>query len=120
MQQEDFDWDWEAASKEMLTAMKVWRQEHPRATWVEMEQELDRRLRQLRGAMLADMAQASALADIRALAPEERPVCPHCGRALGPRGQETRTLQTDGDQEITLTRSYAVCPHCKVGFFPPG
>jgi hypothetical protein len=119
MQLEDFDQDWEAASKEMLTAMKVWRHEHPRATWVEMEQELDRRLRQLRGAMLEDMAHASALVDIRALSQEERPVCPYCGRPLGPRGQATRTLQTDGDHEITLTRSYAICPHCNVGVFPP-
>jgi RNase P subunit RPR2 len=120
MQQEDFDRDWEAASKEMLTEMKAWRRAHPRATWAEMEQELDRRLRQLRGEMLEDMAQASALADVRALAEAERPVCPHCRAHLGPRGQETRTLRTDGDHEITLTRSYAVCPHCHTGFFPPG
>jgi hypothetical protein len=119
MQQEDFDRDWEAASKEMLTEMKAWRRAHPRATWVEMEQELDRRLRQLRGEMLEDMAQASALADIGALGEGERPRCPHCQAALGPRGQERRTLQTDGAQEINLTRSYAVCPHCHTGFFPP-
>jgi hypothetical protein len=120
MQQADFDQDWEAASKEMLTEMKAWRQAHPRATWAEMEAELDRRLRELRGEMLEDMAQASQLADLRVLAEEERPKCPHCGRHLGPRGQEERVLKTDGDHKITLTRSYAVCPHCRTGFFPPG
>ncbi|MDF1513186.1 MAG: hypothetical protein P1S60_05190 [Anaerolineae bacterium] len=120
MQQEDFDEDWEAASKELLVGMKEWRREHPRATWVEMEQELDRRMRQLRGEMLEDMAHASSLADVRGLAEEDRPVCCHCGEHLGPRGQERRTLKTDGNHEITLTRSYAVCPHCHTGFFPPG
>jgi uncharacterized protein with PIN domain len=119
VQQEDFDKDWEAASKELLTEMRAWRREHPGATWMEMEQELDRRLRKLRGEMLEDMAHASPLADVRALAEEDRPVCPHCGEHLGPRGQETRTLKTDGDHEISITRSYVVCPHCRTGFFPP-
>jgi NADH pyrophosphatase NudC (nudix superfamily) len=119
MEQKDFDEDWEAASKELLTEMKAWRREHPRASWAEMEGELDRRLRKLRSEMLEDMAQASALANVRALPVEERPVCPHCGRHMGPRGQETRTLKTNGDHEITLTRSYVVCPHCRTGVFPP-
>lgn len=119
MRQEDFDQDWEAASRELFTEIKAWRGEHPHASWAEMEEELDRRLRRLRGEMLEDLAHASPLTDIRALAPEARPVCSHCGKHLGPRGQETRTLQTDGDHTITLTRSYAVCPHCHTGFFPP-
>lgn len=119
MQQEEFDRDWEAAGREMLIGMKAWRLEHPKATLAEMEQELDRRMRELRGVMLEDMAHASHMVNIQALAASERPVCPHCGAPLGPRGQERRTLKTDGDQEITLTRSYAVCPQCKTGFFPP-
>jgi YgiT-type zinc finger domain-containing protein len=119
MQPEDFDRDWEAASKELLTGMKTWRQAHPHATLVEIEAELDRRMRALRGEMLEDLAQASQLADLRGVAEAERPVCPQCGARLGPRGQETRTLRTDGDHKITLERSYAVCPHCQTGFFPP-
>lgn len=120
MRQEDFDRDWEAASKELLTGMKAWRLAHPKATLAEIERALDRRMRELRGEMLEDLAQASDVADVRALSEEERPVCLHCGRRLGPRGQERRVLETDGDQEITLMRSYAVCPHCKAGIFPPG
>jgi RNase P subunit RPR2 len=119
MQQADFDEDWEAASKELLTEMKAWRREHLHASWAEMEAELDRRLRKLRGEMLEDMAHASPLADVRVLAQEERPVCPHCGERMGPRGQATRTLKTEGDHAIALTRSYVVCPHCRTGFFPP-
>ena len=122
MRQEDFDRDWEAAGKELLTRMKAWRLAHPKATLDEIERALDKRMRELRGEMLEDIAQASDLADVRAQPEAERPVCPKCGARLGPRGQEQRTLETDGDQRITLTltRSYAVCPECKAGFFPPG
>lgn len=120
MRQEDFDRDWEAASKEVLLGIKAWRLAHPKATLDEMERELNRRMRELRGVMLEDMAQASDLADVRALPEAERPVCPQCGAHLGPRGQEEVRLKTEGDQAITLTRSYAVCPHCHTGFFPPG
>ena len=120
MRQEDFDRDWEAASKELLTEMKAWRKAHGQATLTEIEDELDRRMQELRGEMLEDMAQASDLADVGLLAEGERPVCPHCGRRMGPRGQGERALKTNGDQEIVIKRSYAVCPHCHTGIFPPG
>lgn len=120
MTQADFDADWERASKELLTGMKQWRQAHPHATLSAIEQELDRRMQQLRGEMLADLAHASPLRDVRALPEAERPVCPQCGAHLGPRGQKTRQLSTTGNATLTLQRSYAVCPHCQVGFFPPG
>jgi hypothetical protein len=120
MAQTDFDTDWERASKELLTGMKAWRQTHPRATLNAIEQELDRRLHHLRAEMLADLAQASALTDIRTLPEVARPVCPECGARLGSRGQKARTLNTTGNEGLTLQRSYAVCPHCQVGFFPPG
>ena len=119
MEQADFDADWEQASQELLTGMKAWRVAHPRATLSAIEEELDRRLNQLRAEMLEDLAQASALADISTLSEKERPVCPECGTRLGPRGQKARQLRTSGDESITLQRSYAVCPHCEVGLFPP-
>jgi hypothetical protein len=40
MRQEDFDQDWEAASTELLTAMKAWRKVHGKATLSEIEAEL--------------------------------------------------------------------------------
>ena len=120
MGQADFDADWERASKELLTGMKEWRVAHPKATLSAIEAELDRRMNQLRAEMLEDLAQASALTDVRVLPEDERPVCPQCGAHLGPRGQKTRTLSTTGNESITIQRSYAVCPHCQVGLFPPG
>ena len=116
----DFDARWQALSYEVLSKMKGWRLEHPRATFSEMETALDERLDRQRARMLEDMALASEVADLRLVPPAERPACAQCGTRLGPRGKGKRHLQTEGDQEIVLNRSYGVCPTCKVGFFPSG
>ena len=114
----DFDARWRALSEEVLSEMKEWRLQHPRATLSEMEAALDERLARQRARMLEDMALASEVADLGQVPMEERPTCPHCGRPLGSRGKEERHLQTVGDQGLILKRSYGVCPTCKVGFFP--
>ena len=120
MSQADFDKEWDVLSNELMNGMKEWRLQHPKATLREMEAALDQRMAQLRAKMLEDMAMASKQADISQIPREERPVCPECGIVLGPRGQHKRHLQTNGHAEIELKRSYAVCPKCKTGFFPPG
>ena len=120
MTREDFDARWRALSDEVLNGMKEWRLQHPRATLSEMEAALDERLTRQRARMLEDMAQASAATDLSQVPREERPTCPQCGTPLGPRGKGKRHLQTTGGQEITLERSYGVCPTCGVGFFPSG
>jgi sRNA-binding protein len=116
----DFDAQWRGLSEEVLSEVKEWRMQHPRATLSEMEAALDERLARQRARMLEDMALASEVADLRQVPMEERPTCPHCDRPLGARGKEERHLQTVGDQELTLNRSYGVCPTCEVGFFPSG
>ncbi len=50
--------------------------------------------------------------------PAERPTCPTCGVALHPRGKRTRRLRTAGG-EITIARTYGICPVCGTGLFPP-
>ncbi len=120
MMKADFDTRWRALSDKVQSEMKGWRMQHPRATLSEMETALDKRLDRQRAQMLEDMALASEVADLGLVSPEERPACPHCGTRLGPRGKGKRQLQTEGDQKITLNRSYGVCPTCKVGFFPSG
>ena len=120
MTKADFDARWCELSEQVLSGVKEWRLQHPRATLREMEVALDERLAKQRARMLEDMARASEMADLNQVAPEERPKCPGCGGALGPRGLRKRRLETTGGQEITLERSYAVCPTCEVGFFPSG
>ena len=116
----DFDAGWHSLSQEVLNEMKEWRIGSPRATFSEMETALDEQLDRQRAQMLEDMALASEVADLSILPAAERPKCPECGSPLQPRGKQERHLQTEGDEQITLRRSYGVCPTCKVGFFPSG
>ena len=113
----DFAKRWLELSEEVVTGMKEWRLQHPRATWREIEVALDERLGRLRARMLQDVAMASAKADWVA---GEAPCCPECGAELEGRTKAARHLQTHGGQEIELLRRYGVCPACGAGIFPPG
>ncbi len=100
--------------------MADWRAAHPRATLSEIEEALDARLNQLRARVLADLALASTAADVQAATREERPRCERCGTVLQARGQSERGVVTQGGAEVRLRRSYATCPRCGDGTFPPG
>jgi YgiT-type zinc finger domain-containing protein len=111
---------WRQLSEQITTGMCEWRDQHPKATLREMETELDTRWAHVRARMLQDMAHlsdAAAWADSPRL---QHPTCPECGERLQERGQQPRTLLTHGGQDLTLTRSYGVCPACGAGLFPPG
>jgi hypothetical protein len=111
---------WQALTDEVLTGMKEWRLQHPRASLREIEAALDERLSRVRARMLQDLALASAAADVSAAEAGERPVCPRCGGSLEARGQHPRELTTYHERTIRLERSYASCPACETGLFPPG
>lgn len=116
-------WDetkWEALAAEAFLGMREWRLQHPKATFKEIEQALDARLGALRARMLQDVALASAAADVGATRAADRPPCPACGGRLAARGQDTRAVLTAHGQRVTLARSYAGCPACGAGLFPPG
>jgi hypothetical protein len=107
------DWLTEAASRFRVIA--DWRQAHPQATWDELETAVDAELAALRAKVLQDTALASDAVDLRTA----RPPCPRCGAPLQAAGSRTRHLRTDHDQPIALTRTYARCPVCGTGLFPP-
>jgi hypothetical protein len=109
--------NWEALSQEILSGIREWRLQHPKATLHEIELALDERLAPLRARMLQDVALQSHATDLAASS--ERPICVLCGTALVVRGKRARQLKTSGGQNITLERSYALCPTCKKGLFPP-
>jgi ribosomal protein L34E len=118
MDREAVDPSAEALSYDILTGMREWREQHPDATLVEIEQALDQRWYRVRARMLQDLALRSTAASWQPNA-AERPRCPDCGRPLIRRGAQPRHLKTHGGHTLTLTRSYGYCPTCKTGHFPP-
>ena len=104
---------WNGLSGEIISGMAEWRQQHPKATFREIEEEVDKRLAVLRVRMLSDAAISGAQANGVG-------VCPHCGMKLEKKGKKKRKLPTRGGQEVELEREYGVCPKCGQGIFPPG
>jgi predicted RNA-binding Zn-ribbon protein involved in translation (DUF1610 family) len=94
--------------EEVMSEMKEWCLQHPKATLRQIEQALDDRLAKLRARMLQEAALASAAADIKAAQDAERPACPKCGARLEGRGTAVRQLTTQHNQTLALARSYNV------------
>ncbi len=120
MEAEDIGQTWQGLSEEVITGIREWRLQNPKATFTEIETELDLRLAKLRARMLQDAALASSSTDWSSNQPGEKPACPDCGEELVSWGKRRRRLQTLGRQEVTLERQYGVCPACGGKLFPPG
>ena len=110
---------WHQLTQEVMSGMRDWRLEHPKATLREIETELDARLNRMRARMLENLALASAATDWTDAPAADQPTCPDCGQPLQLRGSDIRTLQTQGGQELQLERQYGTCPACGAGLFPP-
>jgi hypothetical protein len=110
---------WHQLTEEITQAMSEWREQHPKATLREIESELDARLAHARARLLEDLAMTSSAASWQQAPRLHSPPCPECGKVLDQRGSHPRTLLTQGDQQLTLQRSYGVCPACGAGLFPP-
>ncbi len=108
---------WEKLAQEVLSGMKDWRVQHPRATFAEIEEAVEEQVARMRARMLEEVVQWR-----EAQAAEQRQDmrCHGCGRELQERGKHVRHVTTQGNQQIELERSYRYCPTCQVGFFPPG
>ena len=111
---------WGEGAGPMWAELVAWREAHPKATFNEIEAELDRQMNQLRARVLGDLALASATADVQAASVEERPRCERCGAVLQAQGQEERGVVTHGGVEVRLARSYTTGPRCGDRSFPPG
>ena len=107
------------ASDQFRERLDSWRAAHPRATMREIELAIDEQLAALRADLVTDLSQRSPLRDISSMAEDERPRCERCQTPLIARGKQRRRLRGPGDQLATLDRSYAVCPRCDLGVFPP-
>jgi predicted RNA-binding Zn-ribbon protein involved in translation (DUF1610 family) len=111
--------EWRGLSEEVIIGMSEWRDQHPKATLREIEEEIDKWLAVLRARMISDAAMNSASTEWQV--GEKVVVCPKCAVALTKKGKKKRKLQTRGGREIELERreAYGVCPECGQGIFPP-
>lgn len=118
MKREEIKEKWRGKSEDIISGMLEWRIQHPKATFREIEAEVDQRLSELRVRMITDAALSSASADWGVDGKAE--VCPNCGAELVQKGKKRRKLQTREGQEVELEREYGECPKCGQGIFPPG
>lgn len=119
-QWEELDVRWQREAEAILTGVKEWRQQHPRATLREIEEAVDERLNAARAHLLEELALTSRAADLQDKQLGERPRCPTCGTVLEPRGKQRRSVQVHGGHTLNLERDYAGCSACQTGLFPPG
>lgn len=110
---------WYAKSVEILTEIKAWRQAHPKATFVEIEEQVHTRLMELEAQVLQEAASASESREWSLSTETSAPLCPTCAVPLQSRGKRERTLRGNGGQSVTLKRTYGICPRCGAGLFPP-
>ena len=89
---------WQGRSEEMNADIAEWREQHPRATFREIESEIERRLNEYRAKVMADTANQSTSAELKEGA--DGPECPRCGARLAGRGRKKRKLQTRGGQAV--------------------
>jgi hypothetical protein len=92
----------------------AWYQEHPEATFDEMEAELGKQRRAILGSFLELSLRQGDLG-----ATPEAPSCSQCGKPMVFKGypkKEVHGLEAD----TKIPRAYYVCPTCEIGLFPPG
>ena len=107
----------EKMALEIISGMKEWRVENPKATFVEIERETMRRMAELQARLIEEIVETSGA---RSWEDGCEPNCPECGSKMKGEGKHNRSLQASGGGEVEIEREYAKCPECELGIFPPG
>jgi predicted RNA-binding Zn-ribbon protein involved in translation (DUF1610 family) len=92
--------------------LAAWRRAHPRATLLEIEQQVDRQLAGLRTDLVTEVVGAAEAAT-------ERPACPGCGAAMERAGSRSRRLTAPHNEVWVLAGTRYRCPACGAGLSPP-
>lgn len=103
-----------AAAEQMYEQLEAWYEQHPQASFGEIEAEARQRRRELMGSALATLINGR---DTGYQA--ERPRCEACGQGMEFEGYRRWGIAgLEGD--TALQRAYYVCPTCeRQTFFPP-
>jgi hypothetical protein len=99
------------APAELRARMSAWCQDHPQATFADLEVEATRQVAALRAELLA-VALATR-------APEPAPSCPTCRQAMVRVGERTRTVTTRDAEPVRVTGGRYRCSACGAELFPP-
>src|SRR5258708_12736358 len=108
---------WLKKSEEILANVREWRRAHPKASFVEIEDEVHKRMMQLEAQVLQDAAQASTSREWGKTSGKPAVVCPKCAVPLQARGKHQPTLQRNESARVTLTRTSRKCPTLRTYFF---
>ena len=104
-----------AEAERMYEELENWYDQHPQASFGEIEAEARKRRRKLMGKTLEQLVNGRDTG-----LQVEAPKCEHCGEAMeleGYCGWGVHGLEGDS----RLERAYYTCPHCKgQTLFPPG
>ena len=106
-------------SVEILADLKEWRKANPRATYVQIEDEVHKQLMQLEARLIENAVEQSPSREWGKGSEQEAALCPKCATPLQARGKQKRTLQGNGGEDITLESTYGTCSKCGEGLFPP-
>lgn len=113
------------ADAEMQARLQQWRQEHPRASFDEIEDAVQVEVARWQAQLVANVIQGGSLAGPAVGAdgdpPDTAPApsCASCGERMQRGGRRRREVLSRMGQPIRLERDYYVCPACGAGLFPP-
>ncbi len=110
--------NWSRLAEGVMLEIREWREMHPKATFTDIEEAVDRLMAKARAQFIQDVALASEARNIRRESAANRPRRPGCGSRLESRGEAVRRLSTSHAQPVEVRRSRGVCPACGAGFSP--
>jgi RNase P subunit RPR2 len=106
-------------SNKLIEEMDSWNASNPDASFLEIEVKARELVSKLEARLIQDSAGSREKENWSEREEKERPTCPNCHVPLLSRGKRVRRLQVTTGREIQLKRTYATCPQCGTGFFPP-